>query len=345
MDDYYQLFDVAPDADRDDIRGAYRAKRDELASQEGDQVRAKVARLNRAWNVLSDPAQRERYDERLAEHRESGEIDDEGDFDDDGESRGVPRTRAAQRAQARRTRAARQPTIVLPEGLTMAPTRSRLSALGFDLMVLLLIFAGVQFIGLKLVDNHFPGERHRGSDLLSQERKVAKKVSDDKKRVSAADAKAVAAKARHDTTAEQAAKAEATTARAAEAKDKKLQDQLNKEIDKINRHLAPWINLIFVAGVLLMLLYLVPSTAITGQTLGKRLRGIRVVRLDGSRPGWATALVRFGVPLLVATVLAVFLRFGLLGLPVAVLGMIGWISHPNRQGLHDRLAKTVVVEA
>jgi uncharacterized RDD family membrane protein YckC len=51
------------------------------------------------------------------------------------------------------------------------------------------------------------------------------------------------------------------------------------------------------------------------------------------------------VPLLVGTVLAVLLRFGPLGLAVAVLGIVGWISNPNRQGLHDRLAKTIVVEA
>jgi hypothetical protein len=346
MDDYYELLDVAPDAERDDIRGAYRAKRDALQAKDGDDTRAKVARLNRAWNVLSDPAQRERYDERLAEHRESGEIDEDDDDDGgSGETRAVPRTRAGQRGEARRSRSARQPTIVLPEGLTMAPNRVRLAALGFDLMVLLLIFTSVQFIGLKLIDDHFPGERHRVSQLVSQERKVSKQAGDDQKRAAAADKKVIAAKARKDAAGERTAKAEAAAARAAEATDKRRDDQLRAEIDKINRRLAPWINLLFVAGVVLMLLYLVPSTALTGQTLGKRLRGIRVARLDGSRPGWAAALVRFGVPLLVATVLAVVLRFGLLGLPVAVLGMVGWISHPNRQGLHDRLAKTVVVEA
>jgi hypothetical protein len=351
MDDYYQLLDVAPDADRDDIRGAYRAKRDELQAQDGDDTRAKVARLNRAWNVLSDPAQRERYDERLAEQRASGasdEYDDDDDDDDGGSRRAAPskaRTKAEQRAEMRRARTTRQPTIVVPEGMTLAPVRTRLMALGFDLAVLLLLFTAVYFSGLKLVDNHFPGERSKGTQLISQQNKVIKKISDEHKRVEAADKAAAAAKLHKDPVAEEKAKAAATAARAAEAKDVKLRDRLGAEINKINSRLSPWINLTFVIAMLVLLLYLVPSTAISGQTLGKRLRGIRVVRLDGSRPGWSCAIIRFGVPLLVATVLAVPLRFGPLGLAVAVLGTVGWISKPNRQGLHDRLAKTIVVEA
>lgn len=360
MDDYYELLDVAPDAARDDIKTAYRAKRDELVASDGDQSRAEAAKLNRAWNVLSDPAQRERYDDRLAEYRES----DDGDDDDDDAAvarpkrastartstarssrASTPRTRAEQRTAARQARSNRKPTIVLPDGLTMAPNKIRLSALGFDLMVLLVLFLAAYLGGIKLVDNHFPGERSSRSHLISEENAAAKKVSADKKKASAADDKATAAKAKNDTTALATAKAAGTAARASEKKDKALQDQLAADVKAIDRKIAPWLNLAFVAGVLLVLLYLVPSTAITGQTLGKRLRGIRVVRLDGSRPGWSTALVRFGVPLLVASFLGVFLQFGPLGLAVAVIGMVGWISHPNKQGLHDRLAKTVVVEA
>ena len=92
MDDYYELLDVAPDAPRDDIRGAYRAKRDALQAEEGGDNRAKIAQLNRAWNVLSDPTQRERYDDRLAEQRESGdddEYDDDSDDSDDERNTGV----------------------------------------------------------------------------------------------------------------------------------------------------------------------------------------------------------------------------------------------------------------
>ena len=356
MDDYYELLDVAPDAERDDIRSAYRTLRAELTAGDGEQNRAEVARLNRAWNVLSDPAQRERYDERLAEHRESTEIDD----DDDGDSRdddrrahrpvarnrsAEPPTRAQQRVEARRARANRKPTIVLPDGLTMAPTKARLSALVFDLMLLLILGLGTYVGGIKLVDNHFPGLRNHRSDLISQEVKALKKVNADKTRASDGDKQAAAAKAAKKADAEATAKAAATSARAAQKTDQKVVDRLRAEVKKIDTRLNPWDNLVFLAVIAVAALYLVPSTAVTGQTIGKRLRSIRVVKLDGSRPGFSTALVRFGTPLLVATFLGIFVHFGLLALAVAVLGMIGWISHPNRQGLHDRLAKTVVVEA
>jgi uncharacterized RDD family membrane protein YckC len=351
MDDYYELLDVAPDSDRDDIRVAYRAKRDELQGDDGGaQNRAKVAELNRAWNVLSDPHQRERYDERLADYRANGENygegDEEGD-DDDDRARPVPVTRAQQRAEARRKRgAAQQPAIVLPDGLTLAPIRNRLQALGFDLLVLLLIFLAVYLVGLKLVDNHFPGERKRGSDLVAQQTKATKAVNADKKKVSDADKALAAAKLKKNTEAATKATADGAAAKAAQKKDQAKHDAITKQVDAINRQLSPWINLVFVVGIVLLLLYLVPATALTGQTLGKRFFKVRVVnRITGQRPGFSSAMLRFGVPLLIGAFLAVPLRFGPLGLAIPVLGMIGWISKPNRQGLHDKLAKTVVVEA
>ena len=257
------------------------------------------------------------------------------------------RRRSAVRSSGPRLvgRANRQPTIELPEGLTLAPIKTRLSALGFDLMVLLILFLGTYVGGLKLVDNHFPGQRHHRSDLFSQETKTIKKVNADKKRASDADKQVDAAKVAKDTAAEAKARATAATARAAQASDQKVVDRLRAEGKVIDKRLTPWDNLVFVAGIVIALLYTVPSTALTGQTLGKRLRAIRVVRLDGSRPGFSTAIIRFGAPLLVATFLGIFVHFGLLALAVAVLGIIGWVSNPNRQGLHDRLAKTVVVEA
>lgn len=354
MDDYYELLDVAPDAERDDIRTAYRAKRDALTSTEGESNRAEVAKLNRAWNVLSDPAQRDRYDERLAEYRESdedGDYDEDDDDDDGGERVTRPRrakqplTRAEKRAEIRRARLERKPTIEVPEGLTMASTRNRLSALGFDVAVLMLVAGLVYFVGLKLIDNHFPGQQQLGRDLSSEQKKVIKEVNDDRKRASDADDAAAAAKTRKDSAAEQKAKDKAVAARAEEAKDKKRVDALDVRINEINRRLSPWIYTVLGIALLLTLLYLVPSTAINGQTLGKKLRRIRVVRLDGSRPGWSTALVRFGLPVLAGVLLGLLLGAGPFGLAIVLIVMIGWVTNPNRQGIHDRLAKTIVVEA
>lgn len=349
MDDYYELLDVAPDAERDDIRSAYRAKRDALTSTDGDNNRAEVAKLNRAWNVLSDPAQRDRYDERLAEHRESDESDDDDDDDDEGADRRErtkrtpARTRAEQRAEIRRARAERKPTIAMPQGLTMAPTRARLSALGFDVAVLLLIFLGCQLVGAKIIDSRYPRQTDRISAISDEVKAIDKKISAGSKEEDAANKQVEAAAKRGDDAAEKTAKRAASKARAANASEKKQRDRLEAENKKLNNELKPATILFFAATALLLAIYLVPSTALTGQTIGKRLRSVRAVKLDGSVPGWSVALTRFGVPLLVATLLSPIL--GPLALGVVLIGMVGWVSNPNRQGLHDRLAKTIVVEA
>ncbi len=63
MDDYYSLLGVDADASVDDIRGAYRVRKEGLDTAT-DAGKADAARLNKAWNVLSDPYQRGRYDEQ-----------------------------------------------------------------------------------------------------------------------------------------------------------------------------------------------------------------------------------------------------------------------------------------
>jgi uncharacterized RDD family membrane protein YckC len=63
-------------------------------------------------------------------------------------------------------------------------------------------------------------------------------------------------------------------------------------------------------------------TAISGLTVGKRLLGIRVIRPDGSRPGFRWALLR--------TVLLLFVVPPLL-------------ADRDLRGLHDRASDTIVV--
>jgi hypothetical protein len=351
MDDYYELLDVAPDSDRDDIRTAYRAKRDALQSAEGDGNRAKVAELNRAWNVLSDPTQRERYDERLAEHREAGDVEEYEDDDDGGEddgdrrdarSRSKPKSKAEERAAARAA-ARRRPTIELPAGLQFASGRARGLALLFDIMVLLLLFFIGQSLGGKVINSRFPGQQHEYDVLVKKYNAAGKAVSNDGKKESTANDRAAAAATAHNAAAEETAKAAAATAHRQKLKDTKTRDALKTQSEAIVKRLRPTRFAIFAVTMLAALAYLVPLTALTGQTLGMRLRKVRVVRLDGSIQGWKTALIRFGVPILVATLLWSVLAE--LSLAVVLLGMIGWINNPNKQGLHDRLAKTVVVEA
>lgn len=68
-----------------------------------------------------------------------------------------------------------------------------------------------------------------------------------------------------------------------------------------------------------------------GQSFGKRFIGIRIVRVDGSRPGYRTAVLRH-----------------LIGYPLSILcGGLGiwWALWDERQqGWHDKLAGTLVVK-
>ena len=62
--DYYELLGVDADAPVDDIRAAYRDKKAAVADTGTDAAKADAAALNKAWNVLSDPYQRGRYDQQ-----------------------------------------------------------------------------------------------------------------------------------------------------------------------------------------------------------------------------------------------------------------------------------------
>src|SRR5436853_6853937 len=80
MDDYYDLLGVDEDAPVDDIRSAYRDKKAAVDTSAGDDAKSDVAKLNKAWNVLSDPYQHGRYDQQRAA---ASENEDDGDDDDD----------------------------------------------------------------------------------------------------------------------------------------------------------------------------------------------------------------------------------------------------------------------
>lgn len=77
-------------------------------------------------------------------------------------------------------------------------------------------------------------------------------------------------------------------------------------------------------------LYFTASIALwRGQTAGKRMLGIRVIRLDGKPIGWWAAFERFGG-------YAAGFATGLLG-----FAQVFWDR--NRQAVHDKIAETVVV--
>jgi uncharacterized RDD family membrane protein YckC len=98
---------------------------------------------------------------------------------------------------------------------------------------------------------------------------------------------------------------------------------------------------ILLVATLVWAAYEVPAVARTGQTFGKRMVGIKVVRLDGQEPiGTGRSLRRWnllGVPLL--------FPFCCVG-PLIQLVDCAWLlfDRPLHQALHDKSAQTVVVQ-
>src|SRR5438552_12970369 len=104
MDDYYSLLGIDADASVDDIRGAYRVRKQGIDTA-SDAGKADAAKLNKAWNVLSEPYQRGRYDQQRAAAAEPGSPDAEPD--DATTSTNAPGPKGP-RAPARHPRQARQ---------------------------------------------------------------------------------------------------------------------------------------------------------------------------------------------------------------------------------------------
>jgi uncharacterized RDD family membrane protein YckC len=98
---------------------------------------------------------------------------------------------------------------------------------------------------------------------------------------------------------------------------------------------------VLVGGALITLaicLYQWVKLSTTGQTLGKRWMGVRVVRVDGQPIGFGSAVVlRVWLPTLLQAVPLLGPLFGL----VDVL----WIFGQERRCVHDLMAGTRVVDA
>jgi curved DNA-binding protein CbpA len=356
MTDHYELLGVDADASKDEIKAAYRSEVENADS-------SRRAELNRAWNVLSDPIQRERYDEQLGDASAGSDDADvtvvvpsrrttgarrgpqSEALASNGSSTNGSGTNGAAAADAAASGlpANKIPTIVVPEGLVLAPPKSRSMALAIDFLVLVLLFFAVYSLGASIIKNQYPAETHN-VDALSKASTAA-----DKAKSKADDAKDSAnsaldkAKKSGNSTQISNAQDKADSAKAkADAADKHATKVSSDYSDAQGKLRTPYL-LVYLAVLVLSLIYCVPSSVRTGQTLGKRLRKVRLVRVDGSAPGWTAALVHYGVPIFLTLALVQVLG------PLAVvlgLGVVLWnLRDRNRQGVNDKLAKTFVVEA
>src|SRR6478736_5501047 len=190
-DNYYEELGLEPGASRDEIREAHRQRVADLeAAREKKGVneaqlqanRDEVARVRSAWNVLSDPFQRQRYDAQLASESNASESGGEVELvDDDGDATqgsGAELTgwrkllappppknagggngngngkKPAQRTD-RNGRPRPEPTVVLPAGMTIAEPRVRGMALLFDISILIVIFFTVSLVVPRLIQSDY----------------------------------------------------------------------------------------------------------------------------------------------------------------------------------------------
>jgi curved DNA-binding protein CbpA len=346
MDDYYSLLGVDAEASVEDIRGAYRTRKEDLDTS-SEAGRDDALRLNKAWNVLSDPYQRGRYDEKRAEAGDDLGSDADGSATTtttNGRSTPVKRApakgmmgqaknsrldrRDSQRAtRAERLAKAKTPTITPPPGTSFPSTKQRIIAMVIDLLVLIVLVSGSQVMAQAVAKSQKP-------DIVKQIDALNDTITNDNKAKSDAD-KAVSADKKANNTSQQAIdQKKSDDAKAKATADGKARDKLSS---KLNPFFLGGIVIAFFLGFL----YLAIPTAITGRTLGKRLQHLKVVREDGSPVGARIAITRFGIIVLVTFTLYLLLQQ--IAAVIVLFGVTLWMRNANMQGLHDRFAHTIVV--
>jgi uncharacterized RDD family membrane protein YckC len=303
MDDYYDLIGVEPDAEVDDIRVAYRERKETASADD-------AKKLNKAWNVLSDPYQRGRYD---AQRETAVDNDDIEVIEDDEPSSNGARPARAQRPPRGQPRQPLKPTLTLPKGMQFATRKKRLIAMGIDLILLFVLYVGmVQVAAPAYIKSHRPDVVNAVNHYQDQI-DAWNKTHDEKG----------ATKQQKDFASQQV---------------KDLTKKRDDESGKVSGIYFGFIGLTFLIGFL----YLVIPSLKNGQTLGKRLQKIRLARDDGSPIRSGDVIRRYGI--IVLATFALFLLLREIAGAVVLLGTTRWLSNPNQQGMHDRFAHTIVID-
>jgi len=150
---HYELLGVDADAPKDDIRAAYQAKlanvraartKEEETKKPSEEVlrtaREEEARLRSAWQVLSDPVQRGRYDERTGVNGGGGgtaDVDaDEPDTDDEPDAPEPTRTTVTGRP-----RREQPPPPPIAAGLEIPSVGRRVTAAVIDVVTMAALWA------------------------------------------------------------------------------------------------------------------------------------------------------------------------------------------------------------
>lgn len=378
-ENYYEELGVEPGASRDELREAHRQRVADLeAARDKKGVtdaqlqanRDEVARVRSAWNVLSDPFQRQRYDTQLSSDAEPG-----GDVELVDDDAGTARATGAQLTGWRKLlappppkdagagagagngnrngktppgrtdrngRPRPEPTVVLPAGMTIAEPRVRGMALLFDISILIVIFFAVSLVVPRLIQSDYQDIQDRVTKV-GDLKDARENLNDAQKSVDRADTASETKSAQSDLKDAQKdfndAKKDARDADVPEARLDDTPKQLDTYADNLRADIQTTSYITTGLTFVLALAYLVPLTARKGRTLGMRGRKIRVVRVDGSPAGWYPSLTRYALPVLLALAIP---SFGV----ILGLGMVAWgYFDRNGQGIHDKLARTLVVDA
>lgn len=91
--------------------------------------------------------------------------------------------------------------------------------------------------------------------------------------------------------------------------------------------------------------YYIVSGATGGQTFGKIIMKIRIVKTDGRRLNWLDAIIRYWLQGIfsVFVLLDINILYGIMSF-VVLFGYIWILIDPKRQGWHDKIAKTLVIK-
>jgi curved DNA-binding protein CbpA len=323
MDNYYALLGVDNDAKTDEIRSAYRERKASLDNST-ETGRDEARRLNKAWNVLSDPYQRGRYDEQLG----SGPDGDDIEVIDDTPMRTNGKAKGATKSTRSGSRDVGPPTIKLPDGARWPAAKQRIIAMVIDLFVLLIIYAAFSFIGHAVADSQHPGAFSRIDQLNSQ-------ISgSDQKAIDAAN-KALSDAKKANAPNQQQLQDNVNKAKAAQSADKKA---LTDEQGKVGGTQTLYVGIGFLLGAV----YLIVPSAITGRTLGKRLQHLKVLREDGTKLRAGDAIKRYGALVLVVYAGSIT-PLGVILPAIVLYAVLRWMRNNNMQGVHDRFAHTIVV--
>ena len=176
------------------------------------------------------------------------------------------------------------PTIELPAGTSFAPQRSRIIAMVIDVFVMIVLLFGVQaVVGDRLVARWYPQEHAQLTAITDDPPGNAKSQIDTLKD------KADAARQEGGRSREGQGRQRRRAAQDGRRRQEGVRRQERRDRAP-SKKVAP-AGIVVLEGIMLACLaYLVVPSALIGQTLGKRIQKLRVIRLDGSPLGWGGAL-------------------------------------------------------